>query len=54
MYSYLANSKKRWEEHFTFARAAAAFKVQRLGNEAGLPPHDDIQAVNREFDQAAA
>src|SRR5262249_37090462 len=31
MYSYLANSGKSWEEHFTFARAAAAFKVQRLG-----------------------
>jgi sugar/nucleoside kinase (ribokinase family) len=54
MYSWLADPKKRWEEHFTFARAAAAFKVQRLGNEAGLPTHADIQAVIREFGQAAA
>ena len=54
MYSYLANPQKRWEEHFVFARAAAAFKVQRLGNEAGLPTHDDIQAIYREFGQAAA
>ncbi|MFL5002709.1 MAG: sugar kinase, partial [Xanthobacteraceae bacterium] len=34
-------------------RAAAAFKVQRLGNEAGLPSLQDIAAVQREFAQAA-
>jgi sugar/nucleoside kinase (ribokinase family) len=54
MYSWLADPKKRWEEHFTFARAASALKVQRLGNEAGLPTHADIQAAIREFGQAAA
>ena len=53
VYSHLANPAKSWEDHFTFARAAAAFKVQRLGNEAGLPSLQDIAAVQREFAQAA-
>lgn len=53
VYSYLANPGKAWDHHFTFARAAAAFKVQRLGNEAGLPTLQDIAAVEREFQAAA-
>jgi len=43
IYSYLIDPKKRWEEHFDFARRASAFKVQHLGNEAGLPSLDDIR-----------
>lgn len=54
VYSYLADPTKKWEDHFRFARAAAAFKVQRLGNEAGLPRLEDIAAVQREFTQAVA
>jgi len=54
IYSYLADPSKSWEQHFQLARAAAAFKVQRLGNEAGLPTLQDIAAVQREFTQAAA
>jgi sugar/nucleoside kinase (ribokinase family) len=54
VYSYLTDPAKRWEDHFVFARAAAAFKVQHLGNEAGLPTHEDIAAVQREFAQRAA
>jgi len=53
IYSYLADPGKGWEQHFQLARAAAAFKVQRLGNEAGLPTLADIAAVQREFAQAA-
>ena len=53
IYSYLASHGKSWEDHFAFARAAAAFKVQRLGNEAGLPTLQDIAAVQREFAEAA-
>lgn len=49
VYSYLADPKKRWEEHFRFAACAAAFKIQHLGNEAGLPTLADIDDVAREF-----
>ena len=45
--SYLRNRSARWAEHFDFARAASAFKVQHLGNEAGLPTLDDIAEMQR-------
>ena len=32
------------------ARAAAAYKIQRLGNEAGLPALADIEKVRQEFE----
>ena len=41
MASYLGEPQAPWRRHFEFARAAAAHKVQRLGNEAGLPSRDD-------------
>jgi len=53
VYSYLTKPGASWEDHFRFAGAAAAFKVQRLGNEAGLPTLQDIAAVEREFQAAA-
>jgi sugar/nucleoside kinase (ribokinase family) len=53
VYSYLSAPAKSWEEHFRFARAASAFKVQVLGNEAGLPKPADITAVEREFAEMA-
>jgi len=40
--SYLERPGAAWREHFEFARAASAFKVQHLGNEAGLPSHADV------------
>jgi sugar/nucleoside kinase (ribokinase family) len=43
VYSYLSDPKKKWEEHFEFAQRAATFKIQHLGNEAGLPTLNDIQ-----------
>jgi sugar/nucleoside kinase (ribokinase family) len=50
IYSYLTDPAKKWEEHFRFAQAAAAFKIQHLGNEAGLPTLAEIAAVKREFE----
>ncbi len=50
IYSYLANPAKTWESHFRFAQAAAAYKIQHLGNEAGLPTLAEIAAVEREFE----
>ena len=52
VFSYLSDPKKKWEEHFDFARRASAFKVQRLGNEAGLPTLDDV--LNLPFAAEAA
>ncbi len=36
-----------WRDHFEFARAASAHKVQHLGNEAGLPSNSDIALARR-------
>ena len=49
VYSYLADAAKNWEKHFQFARAASAYKIQRLGNEAGLPTLANVVATEREF-----
>jgi sugar/nucleoside kinase (ribokinase family) len=54
IYSYLKHPRSSWAEHFRFARAAAAFKIQRLGNEAGLPTLADIEAIQAEFTRATA
>jgi len=50
IHSYLTNPAMSWAEHFRFARAAAAHKIQHLGNEAGLPNLAQIAAVIREFE----
>jgi sugar/nucleoside kinase (ribokinase family) len=50
VFSYLARPDQSWDEHFRFARAAAAYKVQHLGNEAGLPTVADIAAIRRELE----
>jgi sugar/nucleoside kinase (ribokinase family) len=49
VYSYLSDAAKSWAEHFRFGRAASAHKIQRLGNEAGLPTVADVVAAEREF-----
>jgi sugar/nucleoside kinase (ribokinase family) len=49
VYSYLASPQASWGEHFRFARAAAAKKIQHLGNEAGLPTLADIQAIRSQY-----
>jgi sugar/nucleoside kinase (ribokinase family) len=38
VYSYLTNPEKSWEEHFRFARAASAFKIQRLATRQACRP----------------
>ena len=48
--SYLDHPEAPWREHFEFARAASTFKIQRLGNEAGLPALADIDVVKQEFE----
>ena len=50
VHSYLTSPAMSWEEHFRVARAASAYKIQHLGNEAGLPTVAQIAAVEREFD----
>jgi sugar/nucleoside kinase (ribokinase family) len=51
VFSYLREPRQSWAQHFQFAQHAAAYKVQHLGNEAGLPSLEDIAAVEREFGQ---
>jgi sugar/nucleoside kinase (ribokinase family) len=53
VYSYLMHPQKRWAEHFRFAECAAGHKIQRLGNEAGLPSLANIANVEREFARRA-
>ena len=47
VYSYLAEPTRDWASHFKFARAAATYKIQHLGNEAGLPTLADIEVIQR-------
>jgi sugar/nucleoside kinase (ribokinase family) len=54
VYSYLTDPTRHWADHIAFGQAAATFKVQRLGNEAGLPTAADIAAVQKEFGLAVA
>jgi sugar/nucleoside kinase (ribokinase family) len=51
--SYLRRPEQPWAEHFAFARAASTFKIQHLGNEAGLPSLADIEAIRQGFAEAA-
>jgi sulfofructose kinase len=51
--SYLERPGVSWREHFDFARAASAYKVQHLGNEAGLPNHADIAEVRAAYGESA-
>ncbi|WP_036280816.1 sugar kinase [Methylocystis sp. ATCC 49242] len=51
--SYLERPGARWREHFEFARAASAHKIQHLGNEAGLPSQDDIAVARAAFPEGA-
>lgn len=48
--AYLERPDAKWIEHFKFARAASAFKVQHLGNEAGLPSHADVRAMRELYE----
>ena len=48
--SWLENPGAAWRAHFEFARAASAFKIQHLGNEAGLPTHADIAEMRKLYE----
>lgn len=50
IFSYLHDNTKRWDDHFHFARAASAYKIQHLGNEAGLPTLDEVLATKAGFE----
>lgn len=43
--SWLDDPAAPWRAHFETARAASAYKIQHLGNEAGLPSRADIEAM---------
>ena len=45
--AFLANPGALWREHFEFARAASAYKIQHLGNEAGLPSREDAALMRK-------
>lgn len=49
VYSWLRAPEAGWERHFRFARAASAYGVQFLGNEARLPRQDDVFATAAAF-----
>jgi len=49
IYSWLTKPDEPWEFHFRFARAASAFGVQHLGNEASLPRLDEVFATAEGF-----
>jgi sugar/nucleoside kinase (ribokinase family) len=47
--SYIERPEASWREHFEWSRAASAYKIQHLGNEAGLPTKEIVKAVIAEF-----
>jgi sugar/nucleoside kinase (ribokinase family) len=53
IYSYLADPRKPWTEHFLLARAASAHSVRFLGIENSLPAIEDIENAQRAFKEAA-
>lgn len=48
--SYLARPADPWLEHFLFARAASAWKIQHLGNEAGLPSTENVAQMRARYE----
>jgi len=54
IYSYLTNPLARWDDHFRFARAASAYAIQHLGNEASLPTLADIELTRTRFRERLA
>jgi sulfofructose kinase len=51
LYAFLANPFGMWEDHFRFARAAAAHAIQYLGNEASLPSVAQVNEAHARFDE---
>lgn len=51
VYSAMARPELPWREHFVFARAASAYAIQHLGNEASLPSLRDIEETQVRFSE---
>lgn len=49
--AYLKNPDDSWLNHFRFARAASAWKVQHLGNEAGLPLPENVASMRKLYEK---
>jgi sugar/nucleoside kinase (ribokinase family) len=49
IYSAITSPDAAWESHFHFARAASAYAVQHLGNEASLPTVSQINETQARF-----
>jgi sugar/nucleoside kinase (ribokinase family) len=54
IYSVLTSPDLGWDEHFRFARAAAAHAIQHLGNEASLPSLAQINETHARFGERRA
>jgi len=52
VYSYLTSPGSNWEAHFEFARAASAYSIQHLGNEASLPTLAAVHDTQALFPEA--
>jgi sugar/nucleoside kinase (ribokinase family) len=53
VYSYLAQPKLGWDDHFRFARAASAHAIRYLGNEARLPSLADVEEAEVRYRPAS-
>lgn len=49
VFSAITSPDTPWEAHFRFARAASAYAIQHLGNEASLPTLSDINETQAKF-----
>jgi sugar/nucleoside kinase (ribokinase family) len=49
VYSAMARPELPWREHFIFARAASAYAIQHLGNEASIPTLQDVTRTQEQF-----
>jgi len=49
VYSAMARPELLWREHFIFARAASAYAIQHLGNEASIPTLQDVTRTQEQF-----
>ena len=52
IFSYLTTSDASWDSHFRFARAASAYSIQHLGNEASLPTLANVNETQAVFPEA--
>jgi sugar/nucleoside kinase (ribokinase family) len=49
IFSYLLDAAATWDSHFRFARAASAYAIQHLGNEASLPTLAQVNETQARF-----